>query len=211
MIEYFAYILISEVEEFMTLNNKKVLDVEGSRLESCQILNRERTCNAINLDPNLEKLIWKKTIIERVEKIPFKNNEFDLVINRGVIEHIPTEKHQLCINEMYRVAKKNGFCYLLVPMWYNFNTEHQLARFHLLPFKIAKFLRELFLKNKIKGNSLAEEDLFLATYNKKSRMISLSKFKIIATKDTHFRLHFITKIPYLRNVLVPDVAFILQK
>jgi SAM-dependent methyltransferase len=211
MREYFARILISEVEEFTILNNKKVLDVGGSRGEFCQVLNKERACNAINLDPNPGKYIWEKTIVGRAEKIPFKNNEFDLVINRGVLEHIPTENHQLCINEMYRVTKKNGICYMLVPMWFNFHAGHSLKPFHLFPFKIAKFLRQLIFRNKITGNSFEEENLYKTTYKGTSTLIKNSRFKILSTKDAHFRLHFLTRIPLLREFSVPAVAFILKK
>ncbi|OGD93046.1 hypothetical protein A2697_01930 [Candidatus Curtissbacteria bacterium RIFCSPHIGHO2_01_FULL_41_44] len=211
MREYFAKVLISEVENFFPLYGKKVLDVGGARGEFCQVLAQKRSCDAINLDPNPGKYIWKNTYMGVADKIPFGNNEFDLVICRGVLEHIPTEKQQQSLNEMFRVTKKGGYSYILVPMWFNLKAGHHLAPFHLLPFESAKFLRRMIFRNKICGNSFADENLYKTTFSKTLRMISESKFKVITTKDTHFRLHFLTKIPLLREVLVPDVAFILKK
>lgn len=42
-------------------------------------------------------------------------------------------------------------------------------------------------------------------------MISLSGFKVIATKDTHLGLHFLTRIPVLREITIPAVAFLFTK
>jgi len=209
--EYLAQILISEVEEFMPLWNKSVLDVGGARGEFCKILNSERRCNAINLDPNPGKTVWPETVKGFADSIPFNDNKFDLVICRGVLEHIPKEKQQRSLNEMYRVTKKGGFAYVLIPPWYNPHAGHCLKPFHVLPFKLAKFLRNLFFRDKIIGPTLRDVNLFPITFRGALKMISASKFKVAATKDTHLRLHFLTKIPIVREVAVPAVAFILTK
>ncbi len=211
MREYFAHILISDVEEFIALNNKKILDVGGASGEFCRILAKKRRCDAINLDPKPGKNPWKNTIIGKANKIPFDNNQFDLVICRGVLEHIPTEKQEPSIKEMFRVTKKSGFCYIVIPPWFNFHAGHGSRPFHIFPFKIAKFLRELFFKNKIIGNSFEDNNLYKITCRRMERMIKNNGFKIVATRDTHFRLHFFTKIPFFQEFTVPAVAFILKK
>ena len=209
--DYFAQILIGEVEEFMSLRNKKILDVGGANGEFCKILSEKRKCDAINFDPNPGENAWKKTVVGFADNMPFMNKVFDFVINRGVLEHIPKNKRQASINEMYRVTKSGGICYILIPPWYNPHAGHNLKPFHLLPFGIAKFLRQIIFKDKIEANSLEEANLYPITFGEMSKMILLSGFKILATRDTHFRLHFLTKIPILREVAIPAVSFILVK
>ncbi len=217
MREYFSKILIYELEEFILLWNKKVIDVGGGRGEFCKNLNKKRKCDTINLDPNPNQMnsnsksIWSKTICGYADAIPFGNNEFDLVICRGVLEHIPMEKQEDSINEMYRVTKVGGICYITIPPWYNPHAGHQLKPFHIFPFKLAKYLREMIFKNKINASSFEEFKLFKITFKKMIEMASLSGFKVVATKDTHFRMHFLTKIPIIREIMVPAVSFILIK
>ena len=210
MREYFTQILIMEVEDFMLLWNKKVLDVGGAKGEFCKVISEKRKCDAINLDPYPGKYIWPKTKIGFADSMPFDDNEFDLVICRGVLEHIPKEKQQQSMNEIHRVTKTGGICYIVIPPWYNPHAGHQLKPFHILPFKVAKFLRQLIFRNKINANSFEEATLYPITFKKMLKMISTSGFKVISTKDTHFRLHFLTKIPVIREIAVPSVAFILR-
>ena len=211
MREYLTKILVMEVEEFMPLWNKRVLDVGGAKGEFCKTLYDLRKCDAINVDLCPGDCIWPKTIIASADNLPFHNNVFDLVICRGVLEHIPTEKQQQTVDELYRVTKTGGICYIMIPPWYNPHAGHHLKPFHILPFKVAKFLRELIFGNKIDANSYEEAGLYPITFRKMVRMISKSGFKILTTKDTHLRLHFLTKIPGIREVAVPAVSFILTK
>lgn len=143
MREYFAQILIMEIEKFTPIWNKKILDVGGARGEFCKVISEKRKCDAINLDPYPGKYIWPKTIIGFADNMPFDDNEFDLVICRGVLEHIPKEKQQQSVNEMYRVTKIGGICYIMIPPWYNPHAGHHLKPFHIFPFKLAKYLRQL--------------------------------------------------------------------
>jgi SAM-dependent methyltransferase len=211
MSEYFAQILITEIEEFMPLENKKVLDVGGAKGEFCKVIATKRKCDAINLDPYPGEYVWPKTQIGFADNIPFDNNKFDLVICRGVLEHIPTKKQQQCVNEMYRVTKTGGICYLMIPPWYNPHAGHSLKPFHTLPFKLARFLRQLIFRNRINADSLEEMGLYPVTFKSMLQMILTSGFEVISTKDTHFKLHFLTKIPVIREIGVPAVAFILTK
>jgi len=216
--EYYAEMLITEIEGFMPLREKKVLDVGGAKGEFCKVLTEKRMCDSINLDPAPYEhgrysgdFIWPKTIIGSADKIPFDDNEFDIVICRGVLEHVPKEKQQHCINEMFRTVKSGGLCYIMIPPWYNFHAGHQLKPFHILPFKPAKFLRQLLFRNRIDARSLAEMGLYPITFKRMLKLIDRSGFNLRDTKDVHFRMHFLTRIPLVREVAVPSVAFILVK
>ena len=217
MRNYLADVLISEVEEFIPLYNKKVLDVGGARGEFCRIIHKKRNCDTVNLDPYPEldayskEKLWPKTKMGFADNTPFEENQFDLVICRGVLEHIPMEKQQKSVNEMYRVVKTGGICYIMVPPWYSPHGGYCVRPFHILPFKIARFLRQLFFKNKVCANSLAEANLYPITFKKMLGLVSNSGFKILTTKDTHLRLHFLTKIPLIREIAVQSAVFILRK
>ncbi|MBI4650446.1 class I SAM-dependent methyltransferase [Candidatus Desantisbacteria bacterium] len=211
MREYFAEVLIEELEEFISLENKKILDVGGARGEFCKIIFDKSKSDITNLDPYPGDVIWEKTVVGFADKIPFPDNEFDLIISRGVLEHIVHEKQQESLNEMYRVTKQNGICYIMIPPWYSPNGGHALKPFHVFPFKIAKALREFFFRNKIDAKSYSDIPLYPVSFSKMLKMIKASGFKILATRDTHFKLHFVTKIPGLREVAVLAAVFILQK
>lgn len=60
MSEYFTQILLMEVEEFMSVWNKKVLDVGGAKGTFCKVISEKRKCDAINLDPSPGEYIWPK-------------------------------------------------------------------------------------------------------------------------------------------------------
>ncbi len=104
---------------------------------------------------------------------------------------------------MYRAAKEGEICYIMIPPWYNPHAGHGLKPFHIFPFKLAKYLRQLFFRNKIKAKSFEEVGLYPITFKKMLNMISTSGFKIVTTEDTHFRLHFLAKIPIIRELMIP--------
>ena len=103
---------------------------------------------------------------------------------------------------MYRVLKKGGFCYGMMLPWYNPHAGHGLKPFHYFPFKVAKFLRGLISSKKITANSYAGKHLYPITFRKMLKMVSDSGFDLVATRDTHLRLHFLTRIPLVREVAV---------
>lgn len=218
MREYFASILIAEVEGYTPLWHKKIIDVGGARGEFCKVLSERRNCDAINLDPGpygwdsySKDFVWPRSVVGVADKIPFADNKFDLAICRGVLEHIPANEQQQAVYEMYRVLKTGGFCYIMIPPWYNPHAGHGLKPFHIFPFKVAKRLKELVFRKKIAENSYEEKMLYPITFSRMLKIISVSGFKLSATKDTHLRLHFLTKIPLIREILIPSAVFIVTK
>ena len=145
------------------------------------------------------------------DDIPFEDDTFDVVICRGVVEHIPTDRQQASVSEMRRVMRPGGLCYLMIPPWYNPHAGHSLKPFHALPFPAAKFLRQLVFRKKVQGESREELFLYPVTYRRMAKMISAAGLRVLATKDTHFRLHWATRIPLVRELAVPAVAFLCTK
>lgn len=211
MREYFAHLLIDDLDASITLQRKTIVDVGGAEGEFCDVLSRIRECDAYNLDPGSLSFSWPKTIRGRAEHLPFKNDSFDVVICRGVLEHIPPKHLPTALEEMYRINKSGGICYLVIPPWYTPHAGHQLKPFHLLPFRYAKRLRELFFREKIEQNSFEELNLYKITVRGMLNLLAHSPYQVLKMKDVHFRLHGMTKIPLLRELFIPSVAFILRK
>lgn len=56
-----------------------------------------------------------KTIYSSVDKMPFKNNTFDIITSVDVIYHEWVHNDQHALNEMFRILKPNGLLVLKVP------------------------------------------------------------------------------------------------
>ena len=56
----------------------------------------------------------KKCNIEN-EKLPFKDNSFDVIFSKSLLEHVQDPDN--FIKESYRVLRKNGIIIILVPDW----------------------------------------------------------------------------------------------
>ena len=134
MREYLTQVLVEEIEELVSLDGKVILDVGGAQGEFCQTLNRMRDCTVINYEPFPGETVWPDTVVGFADDIAFEDSHFDVVLCRGVLEHIPTEKQLPSIREMYRVTRQGGICYIMIPPWYNPHAGHKLKPFHYFPF-----------------------------------------------------------------------------
>ena len=210
MRNYFATILVHDLKKYISPNKKNILDVGGSSGEFSKYIGETFDCKILNLDPHPMNPVWD-TVTSSADKMPFESNKFDLIFFRGVLEHIKPSLQQDSIDEIYRVLNTGGVCYLVIPPWYNPHAGHGLKPFHLLPFPLAKFLKNLIFRKKVLYNSLEESSLYKVTHRGTQEMIKKSGFTILDTKDTHLRLHFLTKIPIIREFAVPAVAFIFKK
>jgi len=52
-------------------------------------------------------------VVGNGENLPFLDEEFDLIINQAVLEHV--KKPEKIINEIFRVLKKSGYVYVETP------------------------------------------------------------------------------------------------
>lgn len=193
---------------------KKCSTLGGADGTFCKVFHEELGVEAINLDFDIKNVRWLQTVRGVTHKLPFNDNEFDFVMCRGVLEHIPPERQQSTLNEINRVTKTGGICYIDIPPWYNLFAGHALRPFHLFPFKIAKRLTLFFYKNPPiyhAARSYAELLLFPITFKKMSQMIVRSGMRLLATKDNHFGLDFLGKIPIIREIAIPAVVFIVRK
>jgi len=206
---YLAEVLIEELGEWVDLKNKKVLDVGGERGEFCQALVQKKHCQAVNLEPKKLDFVWK-TVSGRADNLPFKDKSFDVVLLRGVLQHIPTFKKEKSLREIHRVLKNHGLLYIMVPPWFSPLSGQDIKPFQYFPFKMARHLRNSIFDSQIKANSLAELGLWPMTFGATQKLIKKTNFRILKTTDILFRFHFLTRLPIVRELL-PSVGWVAEK
>lgn len=207
--EYLGDVLIEELEEFTDLKGKKVLDIGGERGEFCKILSEKRKCRAINLEPQKLDFVHK-TIRGTADSLPFKNGEFDLVLLRGVLQHIPTNQKLKSLQEMFRVLKSGGIAYIMIPPWWSPLSGQELKPFQILGFPLAKHFSNTIMGRKIIGKNLSELGLWPMTVKSTLQYIKKTRFKILKTTDILGKMNFLTQAPIVKELL-PSVGFILKK
>ena len=136
-----SYYLIEEY--FGKRVGNKILEVGcGSGLTSL-ILAKRYKLKPTFLDASAESIkICKKNakrlsieavcVMALAQELPFKDNEFDIVLSGGLIEHLTPEDKLKAMQEMYRVSK--NLVIVIVPNAHN------------VPYRIGKFWRELLGK-----------------------------------------------------------------
>ncbi|MDD2896321.1 MAG: class I SAM-dependent methyltransferase [Aliarcobacter sp.] len=70
-------------------------------------------------------------VVCNIEKLPFKDNSIDVILNIAVLEHVPNP--QKVINEIYRVLKPNGIIYTAFPF---------MQGFHASPYDFTRVTEE---------------------------------------------------------------------
>jgi ubiquinone/menaquinone biosynthesis C-methylase UbiE len=139
------------------------------------------------------KKFKKKNLVFKVDdamKLKFKNNSFDVVICTHVYEHVPSP--QKLFNEIYRVLKPTGVCYLAAQnkLW-PLEAHHNLLFLSYLP----KYWADKYIKIFKNKNEYYEHPM---TYWQLQNR--LKKFKI------HDYTPKILKNPKKFNYNIPDEA-----
>jgi len=222
--------ILSVIKDYANKNNKNLkeficLDIGCSAglITSFISKNFKKTIGIdtdFNAIKSAKKLSNKKLnfINASALEIPFKDNFFDLVICNHIYEHVPDA--QKMFNEIYRVLKNNGICYLSAGNKYNIMEGH-----YKLPFLswLPQSLANLYLRITGCGKTYEEKHF---SYFKIKRM--LKKFKlndytlnIIKNPEKYFltdminKRSFIPKLPLfifkILYPLIPTYIFILSK
>jgi ubiquinone/menaquinone biosynthesis C-methylase UbiE len=152
-----------------------------------------------------------KTIRGRADQLPFKNGEFDVALLRGVLQHIPTDRKLKSLQEMHRVLKNGGIAYIMIPPWWSPLSGQNIKPFQYFGFPLAKHFSNTIMGRKIMAKNLAELGLWPMTFRSTLRYIEKTGFKILKTTDILGRMHFLTKISIVREVLVNSAGFIIKK
>lgn len=115
-----------------------------------------------------EKKIKNYLLIQAdILQMPLKDNTVDLIYGGGVIEHF--EDTQTCVNELYRVLKKNGVSFNTVPYLNIGSLTYRQVWGNIPNFPVLKQLAELIHIRLLKGTHMifGYEMSFLASTLKK--------------------------------------------
>lgn len=105
------------------IKNKTVLDV-GCGFGWLEYRLKDKVKHITGIDVNDNDILKAKNEInsKNVEfitgnalKLPFKDNNFDVVISSEVIEHLPKNSEECFLKEISRVLKKEGKLFLTTP------------------------------------------------------------------------------------------------
>ena len=214
---YLAHIVYSDIADLLKKRNL-LLDVGGARGEFCKVLKEEYKLDCVNLDiRRMEEILFLPTVVAGGQNLPFRNEVFDIVICRGLLEHVSPKVREQILDEIHRVLKKDGISQIAIPPWFNPHAGHQIRPFHILPFRLAVYLTRHVTGRDIKAlqgrdvKSLEELGLYPITFRRMSKLIEKHGFKIICCNDVLLRNHFLTRIPIIREFLIPTVAFNVSK
>lgn len=108
------------IRRFNLKKGQKLLELgpgTGDFLE--EFLKKGLICYGVDLEilPNINSKIKLKRVDLSRDKLPYKNNSFDIVFHKSVLEHFYRNEADLIMKETFRVLKKGGKVIILVPDW----------------------------------------------------------------------------------------------
>ena len=100
-----------QIDEVLKLKPTNVLEVGvGNGLVTHYL----KSCGFQMITLDIDKEL-KPDVVGSVEKMPFDDNSFDVILCAEVLEHLPFEKFPKALSELKRAAKK--FVVLSLPHW----------------------------------------------------------------------------------------------
>lgn len=201
-------------------------EVLGVDLNETQIKRAKLLINEFCEKPSKARFIAQDICDTKIEEI----GQFDLIMMRDVIEHIPNQKHFL--DFLSRFAKKDSVIFFGFPPWYMPFGGHQqgcksvlkkVPYFHILPTFLYSAILKLFGESEHTINGLLQT---------KSTGISIERFKKVSKKagweianetlflinpnyEVKFKLKprkqfaFLASIPFFRNFVTTCAYYLL--
>ncbi|MCL5432849.1 MAG: class I SAM-dependent methyltransferase [Patescibacteria group bacterium] len=161
------------------------------------------------------------------EKLPFKNNFFDLVYLLDILEHV--KDPFMAVKEAKRVVKKTGLIFIEFSPYYGYPTGHHLYPigfpFALLPFQIIPFFitKKIVLKSKFSipnlGRHLLEQFKHLnkTSIHKFKKIIREVKLKTIKEKyliilpEREINIDWTSHLPLIKEVITMSYSGVFKK
>ncbi len=210
------------LEPFLDLGCKRVvgIDISEGRIENGKLYHANHP-NFNNLELIAEDIYDTKT-----------KEEFDIIISRDVIEHIPNQEKFMkrCRDFM----KPNGLYFIGFPPWYNpFGGHQQLLKnkffsklpyFHILPKFLYKRLLHIIGESEAKIKGMLEIYDTRITIDRLNRILKTSNYKTLKKTDYLFNPNYETKfgikprkqiklissIPFFRNFFVTASYYVVR-
>ena len=156
--------------------------------------------------------------------VPLADASIDFVFCASLIEHVPNP--QILLEEVARVLKPGGVCYLSFPPFYSPVGGHEYAPYHYLGERLAMWLagarshkghpawaQRLYAVNTQPtsfAGIYADWGLFVMTIAKARRLIARSGLNL-RDQSTRYFPHSFARWPILGELLTWHVQFLLQK
>ncbi len=135
-----------------------------------------------------------------INQMPFKNNLFGLIYGGGVMEHF--QSTELALSETYRVARKMGICFNIVPYLNLSALTYRQIWGNIPNFPILKQLAELIHIKLLKGKYMRFGYEFSFTRSKLEKLYKESGYSNVSTHK------FIVDIglEYIHNGIIQKVV-----
>ena len=214
--------IISTLKNHKEIQSCKILDIgTGAGVISSELGKTAKEVYSIDVvDERISKKNYKFLRINPDKKLPFKENFFDIIISNHVIEHVNNAGFHL--DEINRILKKDGICYLATPnKFFIIEPHYKLPFLSIMPKNLANLYLIITKGGKI--------------YDIKN--LSYNNLKILFKKDFHFEnilikmlndpegygledkfiklinnFYILIKLfPFLMNIFTPTFIFILKK
>src|SRR3989338_3531621 len=140
--------------------------------------------------------------------MPFKDNGFDFVFCSSLIEHV-ADPNKL-VNEIKRVMKPHGICYLSFPPFWSPVGSHQFKPFHYLGEWAAVRISRVLYGTKSQKYDDEYGKLKKRTIIQVKRIIRRNGLRIRSISTRMSPVNF-AKIPLLNEFLTWHAEFILEK
>ncbi len=117
-------LLLEKVFSMLPKDIESILDVGcGNGVITNQLPDNKHVCG-MDISDEALKYVNRETKVGSIDKLPFGNDEFDLILSTDTIEHLPIEIYDNGLKEIQRVAKK----YLLIAVPYKEDLELAKAK-----------------------------------------------------------------------------------
>jgi SAM-dependent methyltransferase len=174
------------------IKDKRILDLGAGSGEIGEYFSINNKVCSVDIEDQ-RKNKKSKVIFTKVdsEKLPFEDDCFDIVISNHVIEHIKNQGFHL--NEIYRVLKKGGICYLATPnRYFPLETHYKIWFIHYLGNdKYNKYLKK-------KG--IYHENIYLLNYFEMKKLFNRFVIREYTHKIIKDSVKFGLKIPIINRL-----------
>jgi len=177
-------------KDFENQKSIKVLDLGcGNKPYESLVINYLKSVKYIGIDYYNENADIRLDLNK--DKLPFKDNEIDLIICTEVLEHLYNPFH--CIKEMKRVLKSGGFIFLSTPFF---------APIHDKKHDYFRFTENFYLRtfNEKEGFKI----LKISRSNSYLGVFPLLLGYYLGSKATNFWKYLITFSNKLSNIILKD-------
>jgi len=200
-----ARTIMNLLKGYKNIKNSKILDIgTGSGVIAYELGKISK--NVYSVDVVDERIVKDNFVFKKIKdaKLPFKNNEFDIIISNHVMAHVRNDEMHL--KEIRRVLNKDGVVYLsmLNKLWLlepNFN----LLFLSWLPKKIA----DLYVRLSGKGKYYNVNPLIYRAFIKKIN--KYFTYKDVTIKIIKQKLSVPSLAYRLFKIFSPTWSLILKK